>query len=334
MASTASIFLTHPPEALSVYYGEKTLSEIKKLGKVHTNPLNRELTTRELIDYTRGCGLIISYRQTPGDAELFANAPDLIAFLRCAIDIRNIDVEAASANGILVTRAKPHFTVSTAEMALALMLDVARNVTCSAVEYRLNREPGPRMGRQLSGSTIGVVGYGRIGSYLCDVALALGMNVLVYDPYVRVEKEAIRQVEFEKLLEEADFILPLAPATEETENLFDEKAFDRMKPSAFFINVSRGNLVDEQALERTLQERRIAGAAMDVGRAEDQKPSLRLARREDVVATPHLGGATPESALGQAMDTVEQAAAILRGQVPEGAVNAGRASRLERLKKP
>ncbi|MBV9783262.1 MAG: hydroxyacid dehydrogenase, partial [Acidisphaera sp.] len=101
---------------------------------------------------------------------------------------------------------------------------------------------------------------------------------------------------------------------------------------AYFINLSRGNLVDEAALERALEERRIAGAAMDVGRAQDQMPSPQLARRADVVATPHIGGLTPQAAEHQAFDSVHQVAALVRGEVPPGAVNAEAAHRLSRLR--
>ncbi len=104
-----------------------------------------------------------------------------------------------------------------------------------------------------------------------------------------------------------------------------------MKPSAYFINLSRGNLVDEAALEQALDEHRIAGAAMDVGRAPDQKPSLRLARRQDVIATPHIGGLTPQAVEHQAFDTVNQARDLIARRIPPGAVNVAEASRLARL---
>jgi D-3-phosphoglycerate dehydrogenase / 2-oxoglutarate reductase len=327
----ANIFLTHPPEALATFYRKKALAALKALGTVRTRTETRELTTAELIEISNDCEIFVSFRQTPGEAALFDNAPNLVAFLRCAIDIRNIDVEAASKNGILVTQAKPHFTAATAETALALMLDIARHITECAIQHRAGREPQIGMGRQLAGSTLGVVGYGRIARHLCHIALAMGMKVMVHDPYVNVERKDIQQVDFETVLRQGDFVLPLAAATEETENLFDETAFSLMKSSAFFINVSRGNLVDEEALENALDKKQIAGAAMDVGRGADQKPSLHLAKRTDVIATPHLGGATPESALGQAMDSVEQVTAIVQGKIPEGAVNADRATRMTRF---
>ena len=123
------------------------------------------------------------------------------------------------------------------------------------------------------------------------------------------------------LLARADYVICLAIANEETENLLDAAAFARMKPDAFFINMSRGNLVDEAALAKALAEGRIAGAAMDVGRAPDQMPSPELARLPNVIATPHIGGLTPPASESQAMDTVRQVEALVKGEIPPGAVN-------------
>ena len=114
--------------------------------------------------------------------------------------------------------------------------------------------------------------------------------------------------------------------------MFNAHTFERMKPTAFFINASRGNLVDERALERALDQELIAGCALDVGRAPDQMPTPRLARHPKVIATPHVGGLTPPAAEHQALETVAQVAAILRGDAPKGAVNAERATRLARLR--
>jgi D-3-phosphoglycerate dehydrogenase len=112
----------------------------------------------------------------------------------------------------------------------------------------------------------------------------------------------------------------------------NEAAFAQMKKTAFFINMSRGNLVDEDALIRALDNKVIAGAAMDVGRAQDQMPSLGLARRKDVVATPHSAGLTPQAIEHQAFDTVNQVAELVAGRMPPGAANADKATRLKRLK--
>jgi D-3-phosphoglycerate dehydrogenase len=136
-----------------------------------------------------------------------------------------------------------------------------------------------------------------------------------------------------EVLAESDYVVCLALATEQTENLFNAQAFARMKPTGFFINASRGNLVDEAALERALEQGTIAGCAMDVGRAPDQMPTPALARHPKVIATPHIGGLTPPAIQHQALETVAQVAEILNGRVPVGAVNADRAARLERLRR-
>ena len=134
------------------------------------------------------------------------------------------------------------------------------------------------------------------------------MTVLISDPFQQIQDPDVRQLGFAELLAAADFVVCLAPATESTENLMNGDAFARMRRDAFFINLSRGNLVDEAALEHALDDGHIAGAAMDVGRDTDQKPSPRLAGRPDVLATPHIGGLTLKAAEHQAFDTVKQVA--------------------------
>ncbi|HYS49871.1 MAG TPA: NAD(P)-dependent oxidoreductase [Xanthobacteraceae bacterium] len=326
------IFLTHVPDMLQNYYGERAVAALRQLGEVRINDSGRVLDADALASAARGCEIVVSDRQTPGPAALFRQAPDLVAFLRCAVDIRNVDVAAASAAGILVTHATPGFAASVAEMTIGIMVDLARGISDSVLVYRQGSAPPARTGRQLRGSTLGIIGYGVIGRYLAPLGVALGMTVIVSDPHKQVSEPGIRQVPFETLLAEADFVVCLAVATEATENLMNEAAFARMKPTAFFINVSRGNLVDEAALARALDARRIAGAAMDVGRAADQMPSPALASRADVIATPHAAGLTPQAIEHQAFDTVNQVAELVAGRVPPNAVNAEAATRLARLR--
>ena len=312
------ILLTHSPEALRLYYGERALAGLRAIGEVKLHHGERPLEGDALVGEAAGCDLIVSYRQSPAPAALFERLPELKAFLRCAIDIRNVDVAAASRAGVLVTQASAGFVTSVSELVIGLMVDLARAITGSASLYQQHRVPMARMGRELKGSTLGVIGYGAIGREVVRIARALGMRVLVFDPYVK----DIEQTPFERLLAESDFVAPLAVATEETENLMDSEAFGRMKSGAYFINVSRGNLVDEAALEAALDSGRLAGCAMDVGRAPDQMPSPRLAARRDVIATPHTAGLTVPAIEHQSLETVAQAAEIIRGRAPKGAVNA------------
>lgn len=327
-----TILLTHTPEMRANYYGPRALAALEALAPVRLHAGQDPLDADGLARLARGCELVVADRQTPAPAEFFERAPDVVAVMRVAVDIRNIDVAAASAHGVLVTQATPGFATSVAELAIGYMVDLARHVTAATIEYRAGRDASVRIGRQLKGSVLGILGYGVIGRELGRIGLALGMRVLATDPHRRIDEPGIEQVGFDELLAQSDFTVCLVVATPETENLMGEGAFGRMKPGAFFLNLSRGNLVDEGALERALDSRRLAGAALDVGRAADQKPSLRLAGRPDVIATPHTAGLTPQAIEHQAFDTVEQARALLAGETPRGAVNAKAASRLARLR--
>jgi D-3-phosphoglycerate dehydrogenase len=327
------ILLTHSPDALENYYGPRALAALRELGEVKLHHGAQPLAGDALVQAAGDCDLIVSYRQSPAPAELFSSLPKLVAFLRCAIDIRNVDVAAASRAGVLVTQASAGFVAAVAELVFALMIDLARGVTHAASRYHAGEVPQARMGRQLDGATLGVIGYGAIGRRVAALGVAFGMRVLVTDPYAKVESKAVEQVPLERLLAEADFVVPLAVATAETENLMNEAAFSRMKRGAFLVNVSRGNLVDEAALERALDSGRLAGAALDVGRDPDQMPTPRLARRPDVIATPHTAGLTMPAIEHQSLETVAQAAEILQGRAPRGAVNAEHWSRKELLEK-
>lgn len=284
------------------------------------------LTGDALIEAARGAHIIVADRAVPAPASLFATLSELVAFCRGAVDIRTVDVEAASAAGVLVTRASPGFVSAVCELIVGLAIDLCRGVSDAVAAHRAGRRPPVRMGRQIAGSTVGIIGYGAIGRELARLMQALGATVLVADPYAA----AAATVALPLLLARSDLVVCLAVATAETANLMDAAAFAQMRPGALFINASRGELVDEAALADTLDRGHLAGAAIDVGRAPDQMPSLGLAQRPDVLATPHIGGLTRPAADHQALETVSQVAAIIDGTVPEGAVNADRATRMSK----
>jgi D-3-phosphoglycerate dehydrogenase len=329
----ATILLTHADDARALYYGAEALTRLRALGEVRLNETGRALATAQLLELARGCEVIVSDRITEGPAAVFEQLPDLVAFVRCAVDIRNVDVGAASASGVLVTRASAGFIDAVAELAVGFMVDLARGITAATVAYRAGAGAAARMGRQLRGSTLGIIGYGQIGRRLAQLGLALGMRVLVNDPHVEVAGPELTRTDLATLLAEADFVVVLAVATAETENLIGAAELRRMQKGAYLINLARGNLVDEEALEAALVEGRIAGCAMDVGRAPDQMPSARLARLPNVVATPHIGGLVPAAIAHQALETTRQVAEIVEGRAPPGAVNAEQATRLARLRR-
>jgi D-3-phosphoglycerate dehydrogenase len=315
------LLLTHTPRARRQYYGAHALERLHALVDVALHEANEPLDPPSLIEIARDVELIVADRATAVPAEVFAGLPNLRVVMRSAVDVRNIDVAAASQAGILVTQAEAGFVKSVVELALGYLVDLSRGISRATAAYQAGRLPEIRVGRQLSGGTVGIIGYGRIARELAPLLAALGMTVLVSDPYAQIDDRRFHKLPMDDLLARADYVICLAVANEETENLLGEAAFARLKPEAFFINLSRGNLVDEAALARALTEGRIAGAAMDVGRAPDQMPSPALACLPNVIATPHIGGLTPAASESQAMDTVRQVEALVKGEIPPGVVN-------------
>ncbi len=178
---------------------------------------------------------------------------------------------------------------------------------------------------------LGIVGLGLMGAYLADLALAFRMRVVTATLQPIDDRGGrIRQVGFVELLADSDFVVCLAPAQADTANLMNAAAFAAMRPGAFFINAARGELVDDDALLAALDSGRLAGCALDVGRAPDQMPAAALVRHPRVIATPHIGGLTAPAIEHQALETVAQLACLLKGDMPFGAVNPDHAERWRR----
>ena len=325
-----SVFVTHPSNKFDQYFGVKALRALEAIADVRLNTEARDLSVPELIAAASGCDALIAYRQTSGTKALFQALPELNAFLRCAVDIRTVDVEAASAHGVLVTQASPGYSAAVSEWIVAVMVDMARGISRYAAANHCDQPLAPFMGRELRGSAVGVIGFGQIGRYLSDLALAFGMRVLVTTPRPVPARDHLQQVPLPVLLAESDFVVCLASANPQTENMMDAQAFSAMRPGAFFVNAARGELVDEAALLDALESGRLAACALDVGRAPDQMPSPALARHPLVLASPHIGGLTLPAVEHQAMETVSQLGSLLRGKIPPGAVNAAHAMRLRR----
>ena len=312
------ILLTHTDAARDLYYGARAVAALQALGEVRLNQTGAPLSGDGLIAAAHGVRVIVADRAVPAPAGLFAALPDLDAFCRGAVDIRTVDVPAATAAGVLVTRASPGFVSAVCELIVGLAVDLSRGVSHAVASYRAGVQLPVRMGRQIAGSTVGIIGYGAIGRELARLMQAFGATVLVTDPYAT----DVETVPLAAVLARSDLVVCLAIANAQTANLMNASAFAAMRPGALFINASRGELVDEAALADALDRGHLAGAALDVGRALDQMPSAALARRPDVLATPHIGGLTRAAADHQALETVRQVASILAGIVPEGAVNA------------
>ena len=325
------VFVSHPQTMLDMYFGQRALQALRTIADVRLNPTPHDLPEAELVAAARDCEVLIAFRQTPAPATLFAALPQLAAFVRCAMDIRTVDVAAASAHGVLVTRASSGFNTAVAEWIVAMMINLGRGLTDHAAAYRRGGVPAPQMGRELRDAVVGIIGYGGIGRCVGDLALAFGARLLVTTPQPVATHDRLTQVPLGALLANADFVVCLAPALPETAQLMNAEAFAAMKPGAYFVNASRGELVDEDALLAALHGGRLAGCAIDVGLAPDQTPSGALARHPRVIATPHIGGLTLPAIEHQALETVQQVSSLLHGQVPVGAVNAEHATRWQRL---
>ncbi len=317
------IFLTHNRSALRHYFGERAYQILTSLGEVRYHDSDDETTHEDIIREAHDCDILVSFRVPPIDARLMHALPRLSAVCRVAVDIRNIDLGYANRHGILVTRATAGFAAAVSEWIVGAMINLARHIDAASQTYRNGGTPAPQMGRELRGAALGIIGYGTIGQYLARLASAFGMQLLIHDPYTTIPDAAgVRQVSLETVLEQSDFVVCLAPANAETANLINLARLRQMRASAYFINASRAELVNEDDLLQALDSGIIAGAALDVGSATDQMPPPRLAQHPKVIATPHIGGLTPEAAEHQAMDSVRQVQALLAGQVPECSVNA------------
>jgi D-3-phosphoglycerate dehydrogenase len=323
----ARIFLTHTPASRDNYYGAEALHQLRLLGEVVLHESGTPLAPDELIAAAGDADVIVADRLTAGPREIFESLPRLRAFVRVAVDIRNIDVPAATHAGVLVTQAGPGFIESVVELILGMMVDLSRGMSDAVLAYRQGMAPDIRMGRQLSGSVLGVIGYGGIGRRLAELGQALGMRVLVSDPFATVADDRILAVAMPDLLVGSDVVVCLAVANDATENLMNAEAFAQMRKGALFINASRGNLVDEAALAAALRAEHLGGAGLDVGREVDQMPSPELALLPNVIATPHIGGLTPPAIEAQALETTRQVRDILLGLAPAGSVNPAEWSR-------
>jgi D-3-phosphoglycerate dehydrogenase len=321
------ILLTYPTDEIVPRYGA-ALDGLRRLGTVVLNVAARTMTADEIAAAAAGCAAIVADRNTPFDAATIARLPDCVALVRGAMDVRNIDIPAASAAGILVTRAGPGFRDAVIELLVGQMVDLGRGLSESVIAYRAGRMPARPSGIQLAGRTASIIGYGTLGRRLAEVLAFLGMRVLVHDPYVTAVAPRCVAVSRDQALAEGDFVICVALHTAETDQSMNRDAFRRMKRTAFFLNPSRGRVVDEAALAEALRDGTIAGAALDVGSDPDDVPPVALGRLPNVIAAPHLGGMVPESMASQAQDTVEQVAEILAGRMPKYALNPDAARRL------
>lgn len=262
---------------------------------------------------------------TKVDAELLAVAPRLSVVGRAGVGVDNVDMAAATRRGVLVINSPTGNVVSAVEHTFALLLALLRRVVPAAASLASGKWERSRfVGAELEGKTIGIVGLGQVGSRVATRAQAFGAATVGFDPFLPAEKAAeigVVLVPFDDLLARSDIVTLHATATEASRKMMDAGAFARMKRGAVLVNVARGSLVDLDALEAALASGRLGGAALDVFDPEPPDFSHAIFRRDDVLATPHLGASTQEAQERVATQTIEAVREALSGATYVAAVN-------------
>ena len=305
------------------------LDRLREECEVDLNTEDRAPSKEEMIEHVRGKDGLLCLLTDKVDSEVMdAAGPNLKVISNYAVGFDNIDVEAATERGIVVTNTPGVLTETTADLAWALLMAVARRIVEADKFTRAGKfkgwSPTLLLGTDVYGKTLGIIGFGRIGRAVARRAKGFDMRVLYYDVErapEEVERELNAQyVDLETLLKESDYISIHTPLTPETRHMIGERELRMMKPTAYLINTARGPIVDEAALVRALKEGWIKGAALDVF---ENEPELTpgLAELDNVVLAPHIGSASTETRSKMADMAVDNLLSVLRGERPENIVN-------------
>ncbi|NQU74792.1 MAG: phosphoglycerate dehydrogenase [Planctomycetes bacterium] len=283
---------------------------------------------------------IIIRSATKLTAEALANSGSLKAIVRAGVGVDNVDLVAATTKGIIVMNTPGGNTISTAELAIALMMALSRKIVPAAVSVREGLWDRKKYeGTQLAGKSLGIIGLGRIGRSVAARAVAMEMKVLGYDPLLSADA-APDGVEFVQdvndLYERADYITVHVPRTESTRGMISKEQFERMKPTVRLINAARGGIIDEAALLAALEQGKVAGAALDVYTEEPPASEVlkKLLSHPNVLAVPHLGASTEEAQDLVALEAAEVLVEALSGGEIRNAVNISGATKVPESVKP
>ncbi len=312
---------------------ERGLDRLRAAG--HDVAVRLGLTPDELPAALVGAQALIIRSATQVTADVLGVAPELVVVGRAGIGLDNVDVAVATQRGVMVVNAPQSNIVSAAEHTMALLLAQARNIPQAHAALKAGRWERSRWeGVELADKVLGIVGLGRIGKLVAQRALAFGMRLLAYDPYVTAERARQLSVELaplDRLVAEADFLTIHLPRTPDTVGLVGADLLAKAKPTLRVVNVARGGIVDEAALDDAIRDGRLAGAALDVFAREPTTASP-LFELESVVVTPHLGASTTE-AQDKAGETIaEMVALALAGEFVPFAVNVDAAEAAETVR--
>ncbi len=270
-----------------------------------------------LIELVKDVEAIIVRSKPKVSRRVIEAAPKLRVIGRAGVGLDTIDLDAARERGIKVVNSPAASSRSVAELAIALIFNVARKMAFADRKMREGVWAKKQCeGTELEGKTLGVVGFGRIGYQIAKIAKAIGMNVLLYDPYPneeRAKEVGGTFVSLEDLLKESDVVTLHVPLVDATYHLINEERLKLMKPTAILINAARGAVVDNAALVKALQEGWIAGAGLDVYEEEPLPKDHPLTKLDNVVLTPHIGASTVEAQMRAGVQVAEQIVEILKG---------------------
>src|SRR2546421_1552967 len=281
---------------------------------------------KELVDLIPAFSGLVVRSQTKVTADVLNEGVKLRVVGRAGVGVDNVDVEAATRRGIIVLNAPGGNTVSTAEHTFSLLLSVARKIPQADASMRGKSWDRKNFeGIELYDKTLGVIGMGRIGSELSRRAIAFGMRVVAFDPYLSAARARSLQVELteelDDLLANADFISLHTPLTDETRHLLNAARISKTKRGVRIINCARGGLIDETALASALQDRHVAAAALDVFEIEPLPDDSPLRAAPNLILTPHLGASTAEAQESVGIEIAQSIpAALLEGTI-RNAVN-------------
>ncbi|HRP62218.1 MAG TPA: phosphoglycerate dehydrogenase [Phycisphaerales bacterium] len=255
----------------------------------------------------------------------------LRAIARAGVGVDNIDLEAATRLGVAVMYSASASTITTAEHAFALMIALARNIAQGHMAMAVGGwDRNKYTGRQLHGMALGIVGFGRIGQTMAQRAIAFGMNVIGFDPFVNADSALDGEVKlvrsFDELIAQVDVVSFHVPKTESTSGMLSREAFRKARRGLLVVNAARGGIVDEQALLEAIESGQCGGAAIDVFEEEPPPKDDPLRNHPKILLTPHLGASTVEAQEAVALDACKAMLKYLRGEPVDGMVNMGKLS--------
>jgi len=297
---------------------------VKALSSEALVDVKLKLRPEELASIIGDYDALVVRSETKVTAEIIKAGKMLQVVGRAGVGVENIDLEAATGQGVVVVNAPAGNIISTAEHTIALLFALARHVPQANAKLKSGEWQKQKfIGTEVRNKTLGIIGLGRVGSEVARRAIGLEMNVIACDPFLSAEHAqhlGVRLVSFEQLLKEADFITIHIPMTRSTKGLVGSRELALVKPDVRIINTARGGIIDEEALFKAVEEGKVAGAAVDVFSKEPAVDNI-LLKSDKIIVTPHLGASTTEAQTNVALDVAEQVLAVLNVRPARYAVN-------------